>query len=57
MAQFLPEGNSNRKEVNESCIDYLIGEILFLDYPTESNDQHSKNIQRLENIGHDIGYR
>lgn len=46
-----------KREVSESCYEYLLGEILNLDYPTSSNDQNAAITQRLETIGHDIGYR
>lgn len=46
-----------KREVSESAYEYLLGEILNLDYPTNSNDQNAAIAQRLETIGHDIGYR
>ncbi len=48
---------SARKEVSETCYEYLLGEIVNLDHPTNSNDQAAAITQRLETIGHDIGYR
>lgn len=47
----------SRREVSESAFEYLLGEILNLDYPTSSNDQAFAVSRRLETIGYDIGYR
>lgn len=53
----MSQDNITKKEVSETCYEYLLGEILNLDYPTASNDQAAAITQRLETIGHDIGYR
>jgi hypothetical protein len=46
-----------KKEVAESGFEYLLGEILSLDYPMPSNDQAAEETRRLENIGYEVGYR
>jgi hypothetical protein len=53
----MSQDSGSRREVSETCYEYLLGEILNLDYPTSSNDQAAAITQRLETIGHDIGYR
>jgi hypothetical protein len=43
--------------VAESSFEYLLGEILSLNYPSPSNDQAAEEMRRLENIGYETGYR
>lgn len=50
-------GAGTRKEVAESSYEYLLGEILSLDYPVASNDAVGAETRRLENIGYEVGYR
>jgi len=53
--------NSNQvlppKEISESAYEYLLGEILALNYPVKSNDEPAAVIQRLDLLGYDVGYR
>jgi hypothetical protein len=46
-----------QKEVSESAYEYLLGEILSLSYPTKANDQNAAIIQRLDQLGYEVGYR
>lgn len=46
-----------KKEVAESSFEYLLGEILSLNYPMPSNDPTAEETRRLDNIGYDVGYR
>jgi hypothetical protein len=51
------EASVARKEVSESAFEYLIGEILNVKYPGAPIDNDTDLAHRLENIGHDVGYR
>ncbi len=46
-----------QKEVSESAYEYLLGEILSMNYPAKANDQNSHIVQRLDMLGYDVGYR
>jgi hypothetical protein len=46
-----------QKEVSESVFEYLIGEILHMNYPLRSHDQNAAVIHRLDSLGFEVGYR
>jgi len=48
---------SQSREVAESSFEFLLGELVALDYPTKGNDPAVAIIQRLDTIGYDVGYR
>ena len=57
MSQVFLENQNNQREVAESSYEYLLGEILSLNYPTKANDQNASIVQRLDSLGYDVGYR
>jgi hypothetical protein len=46
-----------QKEVSESAYEYLLGEILSLNYQTKANDNNAALVQRLDSLGYEVGYR
>jgi len=46
-----------KKEVSESSLEYLIGEILNFEHPNPDENSENAVSLRLEKIGYDIGYR
>lgn len=57
MSQLVADSNSGKKEVSESSLEYLIGEILNFEHPSEDENTEIAASQRLEKIGYDVGYR
>jgi hypothetical protein len=53
----MSEFSTQQKEVSESAYEYMLGEILALNYQVKSNDQDASRIERLDRIGYDVGYR
>ena len=50
--------SQSEKEVSESAYEFLLGEILSLQYSTVAIDQQNAYvIQRLDALGYDVGYR
>ncbi len=56
MASF-GENQYQQKEVSESAYEYMLGEILSMSYPVKASDQNAAIIQRLDQLGYDVGYR
>lgn len=46
-----------QREISESAFEYMLGEILAMNYPVKANDQNAAIIQRLDQLGYDVGYR
>jgi hypothetical protein len=57
MSQLVAESSGGKKEVSESSLEYLIGEILNFEHPAEDENTELAVSQRLEKIGYDVGYR
>jgi hypothetical protein len=49
--------SDNKKEVSETAFEYLIGEMINLEFLIKSNDKDAATVHRLEMIGHNVGYR
>ena len=51
--EFVPH---KKAEVSESMFEYLMGEILALDY-SNSADPNASIAHRMDSLGYDVGYR
>ena len=50
------QGSGSKKLVSESVFELLLIEILNMQYPGNDNDS-SMQLQRLDAMGYDVGYR
>ena len=50
------QGTTIRREVSESCFEYLLAEILSV-YGSSSADNGVDKNKSMSNIGYDVGYR